>query len=241
METKSNSTGRSASAPVALARVDLHAGYNAARQKLAELESARSATRTELAKAQRAQEQAEKPDARLKWRIKELSGALEGIEAEYRAQEAEVERQRQNARAEVLAGLRPELAAIERSYFLELIALAKTIEARDAWLKKATDAGIPTHEGRRVFWPACLDNPSDPNSMTAAMLAGAVKRGAIRADEIPAARREAQTLRPRPQLAAVRFLHRAAAPFDAYMPGESAAFPIAQAELLIEAGVAEPQ
>ena len=249
-----------ASPAARLAHVDHHAGYAAAKQKLHELTARRDLTERELTDALRAQaglpqkELARKIDAALKdgqpmdadaagaRHIGGLRASLEVLQGACAKQSAEVRDQLALARAEVLAGLRLELPAIERSYFQQLIAFLATLDTREAWLQRAVEAGVPMHAAAGLAFFPCIAGAHERNSEAVASLVDGLRRGAIQPDEIPAKWRVAlreRAAQPAPRLQTVRFLQRGEYPRDNYNRGEIAAFPAAEADELVKAGVAE--
>jgi hypothetical protein len=189
--------------------VEAHAGYTAAKARMAEIGAQKFAVEDELRTAQT--EMAKFEAARLEsaavnltlgqkvddsslHAIRKIEDVRDRLKVVTRAIEIQgklVREMYELACAEIVERVKPEYLQIEREYFLTLIALGKLADARCRWIGKVQAAGVQGKAGGLGFgdvtpFGSVIGYPSTHSEASVNWhLREALRRGVIRREEVP--------------------------------------------------------
>ncbi len=191
--------------------VEAHAGYKAAKARMADIGAQKVAVEDELRTAQTemARFEAERLESaalsltlgkkvddsslRAMRKVEDVRDRLKVVTRAIELQRKVVEEMYDAACAEIVEKLKPEYQQIERQYFVTLIELGKLAEAKSRWVEKMQAAGVQGKGGGLGFgdvtpFGSAIGHPSTQSEAVINWhLREALRRGVIRREEIPAA------------------------------------------------------
>ncbi len=205
MSTKVEEKGKTAE----VLHVDSHAGYAAAKARMAEIGRRREAAETALREAlntlseyeasgidieAKAALEGKRPDenkARALRTVDELQKESRVLNRAAQLQTHVVQELHELASIEIVEKLKPEYLQIEREYYQTLVALVKLVEAKGRWCERVCQMGVLAVAGGLGFgnvtpFGSAVGSPTEPEAAMNWHLREGIRRGAIRREEVPA-------------------------------------------------------